>query len=403
MVSNLVWRDAVFDELVRLKRGYDLPNQDIVEGEYPVVTSTNIKAHHYKYKVEPPGVVTGRSGSLGQVQFVTEKYWPLNTALYVKDFRENNPRFAYYFLQIMKLENFNSGAGVPTLNQNHLHKLKIKLPTKKVQKKIAAILSAYDDLIENNKRRISLLENMAEEIYREWFVRFRFPGYQNAEFEKGIPKGWDEIRLDSFCEKVTDGTHDTPMPTEVGRYLVTGKNIKNSQINFSGSYFISENDHREISKRSGLKEWDILFSNIGTIGETAVVGENPDYSVKNIIIFRPKNSHQSLYLDQVLKTPAIIDHLLLIATGASQQFIGLGVARGYKILNPGSDLIELFSKKVVSILQQIKTIQKVNNKLSSTKNTLLPRLISGKLSVENLNIQFPPSMLTENMETLKRT
>ena len=295
----------------------------------------------------------------------------------------------------LQMQSISQGTTQDNMSVGKLLSIDFPAPEVEAQKKIAAILSAYDDLIENNKRRISLLEKMAEEIYREWFVRFRFPGYKNAEFEKGIPKGWNEIRLDDFCEKVTDGTHDTPKPTETGYYLVTGKNIKNSQINFNGSYFISENDHREISKRSGLKEWDILFSNIGTIGETAVVCEKPDYSVKNVIIFRPKNRHQSMYLSQVLKTPAIIDHLLLIATGASQQFIGLGIARGYKILNPGSDLIESFSENVDSIYEQITTFQKINEKLHVTKNMLLPRLISGKLSVENLDIQFPSSMQQE--------
>src|SRR5690349_15347243 len=138
------FRENIFDNFIRLNRGFDLPDTNLIEGLYPVVASTSIKAYHNEYRAKGPGVVTGRSGSLGSVQYIQADYWPLNTALYVKNFKGNYPKFVFYFLQQMHLENFNSGAGVPTLNQNHLHTLKISTPNTSVQKKIAAILSAYD-------------------------------------------------------------------------------------------------------------------------------------------------------------------------------------------------------------------------------------------------------------------
>ena len=184
-----------FDDFVRLNRGFDLPDSQIVEGIYPVVASTNIKAYHNQYKIEPPVVVTGRSGSLGQVQYIDQKCWPLNTALYSKDFKGNHPKYVYYYLQMMHLEQYNAGAGVPTLNQNHLHNLKILVHSIDEQKKIASILSAYDSQIENNQKRIKLLEQMAENLYKEWFVRFRFPGYESEVFEAGMPKGWRMERM----------------------------------------------------------------------------------------------------------------------------------------------------------------------------------------------------------------
>jgi len=166
-----------FDDFIKLNRGFDLPDSQIEEGEYPVIASTSVKAYHKEYKVEGPMVTTGRSGSLGKVVYTEGRCWPLNTTLYVKDFKGNNPRYVYYFLQTMHLEQFNAGAGVPTLNQNHLHSLKILVHTKEGQRKIASILSTYDSLIENNTKRIKLLEQMAENLYKEWFVRFRFPGH----------------------------------------------------------------------------------------------------------------------------------------------------------------------------------------------------------------------------------
>ena len=199
-------KKITFDEFVRLNRGFDLPDCDIISGKYPVVASTNIKAYHNEYKVEPPVVVTGRSGSLGSVQYITEKCWPLNTSLYAKNYRGNNPRYVYYYLQTMHLEQYNAGAGVPTLNQNHLQRLKITVHSFSEQEKVVEILSAYDDLIDINNKRIKVLEQMAENLYKEWFVRFRFPGHETAEFENGVPKGWKENRLEQFGISLDSGS-----------------------------------------------------------------------------------------------------------------------------------------------------------------------------------------------------
>ena len=166
-------RRILFKDFVVLQRGFDLPSKDMVDGPYPVFGSTSIIGHHNEYKIEPPGVVTGRSGSLGFVQYVREKYWPHNTALWVKDFKGNLPQYVYYYLQTLDLKRFNSGAGVPTLNRNDLDTLEIAVHALSSQHKIAAILSAYDDLIENNTRRIKILEEMAQMIYHGGNTRRR--------------------------------------------------------------------------------------------------------------------------------------------------------------------------------------------------------------------------------------
>ena len=318
----------------------------------------------------------------------------------------NNRYLRYYFgseffqktLQLWA----SSGSTRDYIGITEQQKLPVIIPPIEKQKKIAAILCAYDDLIENNKRRIALLEKMAEEIYREWFVRMRFPGHEKVKFVKGVPEGWEVTRLQNFCDKVTDGTHDTPKPTLEGVYLVTGKNLKNGQVDFESAYKISVNDHINISKRSGLKVWDILFSNIGTLGSLALVTENVNYSVKNIIIFRPKDSHQSLYLYCLLREQSVVELMHMISSGASQQFISLGVARGFQVFNPGSALIKRFGENILPIQKKIQLLEASIAALAKNRALLLTRLISGKLSVEDLNIHFPPSMqeptTTEQLE-----
>ena len=187
-----------FKDFITLQRGFDLPKKDMIEGSVPVIGSTSIIGYHNQFKISPPGVITGRSGSLGIIQYITKNYWPQNTSLWTKDFKGNLPRYVYYFLQTLDLKNFNSGAGVPTLNRNHLDTLEIQVHNYQDQEKIAAILSAYDDLIENNTRRIKILEEMAQALYREWFVEFRFPGHEDVEMVddgcgRMILEGWGEV------------------------------------------------------------------------------------------------------------------------------------------------------------------------------------------------------------------
>lgn len=265
------WCEDIFNNFIKLNRGFDLPNHQIIEGSYPVVASTNIKAYHKEYKVNPPGVITGRSGSLGTVQYVNEKYWPLNTTLYTKDFKGNFPKFVYYFLQTMHLELFNSGVGVPTLNQNHLHKLRIKIPSVPIQKKIAAILSAYDDLIENNNRRIAILEKMAEEIYREWFVRMRFPGHEKVKFHKGVPDGWEINKVASIGKIVTGKTPSTIIPKYYnGDYLfIKTPDMHNKFFVFNTEETLTEDGLKSQTSQTIPKN-SICVSCIGTGGVVAI-------------------------------------------------------------------------------------------------------------------------------------
>ena len=125
------WEEKRFDEVCVLQRGFDLPTHSRFEGEYPLVSSNGITDSINQWKVKAPGVVTGRSGTIGNVHFIEEDFWPLNTALYIKDFYGNDERFIYYFLTAFDLSKYSSGAGVPTLNRNNVHIVKVSIPKSK--------------------------------------------------------------------------------------------------------------------------------------------------------------------------------------------------------------------------------------------------------------------------------
>jgi type I restriction enzyme S subunit len=158
------WRDCKLGDVLTLKRRYDLPQREREPGPFPIVSSSGITGYHLEAKAKGPGVVTGRYGTLGEVFYITQSFWPLNTSLYVKDFKNNDPRFVSYLLRTLNFESKNAAGAVPGVNRNHLHEMDVCVPPVLVQRRIAGILSAYDDLIENNLRRIRILEEMARSL-----------------------------------------------------------------------------------------------------------------------------------------------------------------------------------------------------------------------------------------------
>lgn len=125
------WEKIPFGEALTLQRGFDLPVSQRIPGKYPIYASTGINGYHEKPKVKSPGVVTGRSGSLGTVMYIAEDFWPLNTTLWIKEFKKVDAVFALHLLQTLKLEQYNGGAAVPTLNRNDVHKIEILCPPNK--------------------------------------------------------------------------------------------------------------------------------------------------------------------------------------------------------------------------------------------------------------------------------
>ncbi|MBE2189583.1 MAG: restriction endonuclease subunit S [Candidatus Kapabacteria bacterium] len=169
------WEEKKFDEVCVLQRGFDLPTNSRFEGDYPLVSSNGITDRINEWKIKAPGVVTGRSGTIGNVHFIEEDFWPLNTALYIKEFHGNNERCIYYFLLQFDLGKYSSGAGVPTLNRNNVHSVKIWFPKSIEEQK--TIVRHLDELrAETQKleavyqKKIDDLEELKKSILQKAFA-----------------------------------------------------------------------------------------------------------------------------------------------------------------------------------------------------------------------------------------
>lgn len=387
------WSTKKIKEFCEFKYGKNLPADKRVDGPYPVYGSSSIASYHEDYLIEAPGLIIGRKGTVGKVQLSKENYFPIDTTFYVdKTCTKENIYFLYYFFQLCGFEEMDSDAAVPGLNRNAAVNLKVKLPPIGVQNKITAVLSSYDALIENNLKRIKLLEEMAKITYEEWFIRMKFPGHESAVFdeETGLPEGWAKRPISDFCEKITDGTHDSPKQVEQGVPLITGKHIENGFINFDSAYLISYEDHEKIKKRSGLSHWDILFSNIGTLGNTGVVTENFEYSCKNVVIFKRKHGFE-YFLYSYLSNEHTVNKLDNMSSGVAQKFYSLKFIRALEETLPSDDLIKEFN----TLAEPIYAAKfKLNNQiklLKEARDTLLPRLMTGMIDIEQ--VELPEAML----------
>ena len=165
------WEQRKLIMVAPLQRGFDLPAEKNIPGVYPVMMSNGIGAYHNEYKVKGPGVVTGRSGTIGNLQYVESAFWPHNTTLWVTKFYGNHPKFIYYLYEKIDLKRYKAGSGVPTLNRNDVHDTMVFFPaSRKEQELISAVLTYLDDLITLHQRKLELLQNIKKSLLDKMFV-----------------------------------------------------------------------------------------------------------------------------------------------------------------------------------------------------------------------------------------
>ena len=191
------WEQRKVSDIAPLQRGFDLSTTNMKAGKYPVVMSNGIGGYHSKYKAKGPGVVTGRSGTIGRLHYIKDDYWPHNTALWVTSFKGNHPKFVYYLYQQLGLERFGSGSGVPTLNRNDVHDAIVPVPHAEEQAQIAACFSQLDHLITLHQRKYEKLQNMKKACLEKMFPQ---NGSNVPEIRfKGFTEAWEQRKVSDIA------------------------------------------------------------------------------------------------------------------------------------------------------------------------------------------------------------
>ena len=238
------WISKTIGDIAPLQRGFDLPTRQICNGKIPVVYSNGIMNHHSSYKCVAPGLVTGRSGTIGKFTYIEDGYyWPHNTSLWVTDFHDNNPKFIYYLYQTIHIEQYSTGSGVPTLNRNNVHRHKTFIPKLKEQNKIAAFLSLLDERISTQSKIIDKLQSLIKGLNDTLYAQHG-----------------DEL-LTSFAEL---GTSYSGLSDKSAQDFGSGKSFI-TYLNVYSNNVINENDFQYVTIKKGEKQnvveyGDVLFT-----------------------------------------------------------------------------------------------------------------------------------------------
>jgi len=327
--------------------------------------------------------------SVARTCVVPDEVLPARVNQHVSIIRPNkdvDSRYLNYYLASPAMQGYllniaSTGASRNAITKGMIEKLVIPFPDMDSQRRIASILSVYDNLIENNNKRIRLLEQMAENLYKEWFVRFRFPGHENAEFENGLPKGWGMERIGNVCETIGGGTPSTSK-TEYwngGIKWVTPSDItsKNSLPLLKVEVSITEEGLKNSSAKL-LPPYTILMTSRASIG---FFGVAPFEVCTNqgFISIIPQNDNLRMYMLYMLKSRK--DEIIANANGSTFLEISKGRFRKMKMVVPSNIILDLFENKTRTIFDETLKLEQQNTTLTRQRDLLLPRLMSGKLEV----------------------
>lgn len=366
------WREVKLGEFVFFQRGHDLPKSQMKNGEIPVAGSNGIIGYHDTATMEK-GITIGRSGNIGTPKFYPNKFWAHNTVLYVKNFFSNDERFAYYFLRTIDFSGFNTGSAVPTLNRNHIHELLIKIPPLPEQQAIASVLSSLDDKIDLLHRQNKTLEEMAQTLFRQWFV-------------ENVGEDWEISDLSQIISLQNGYAFKSKDFISSGNNAVIKiKNISNSVINIKQTDFISDEIANKTATQFKLKSGDILIAMTGAeIGKLGIMPKtkNNFFLNQRVAKLNPKFFGAEVLAYLHLRSDIGQDYIKNTATGSAQPNIsGIGIQKcpfpkltNDELLKYGFE-IKPYYEKIIQNLGQIQTLEHL-------RDTLLPKLMSGEVRVK---------------------
>ena len=354
----------------------------------------------------------GRSGSIGGGQFIGQDFWPLNTTLWVKDFKGNDPRYCYYLLKSIDFSSMNAGSGVPTLNRNHLHPMRVAKPPVSVQKSISGMLGSLDDRITLLRETNQTLEAIAQALFKSWFVDFDpvlakadgklpegideataalFPDAFDVSALGLVPKGWAAIPFRETIDVIGGGTPKTSVPEYWGGsipwFSVVDAPVASNVFVIDTEKHITEAGLNGSSTKL-LQEGTTIISARGTVGRLALTG-CPMTMNQSCYGLRGKAGDQYF---TYFSTARLVQQLKQRAHGSVFDTITQETFAGVSICYPSSKVIAEFERLTSPLMLRIRECLFQMHSLSNLRDTLLPRLISGQLRIGDAEAELEKAM-----------
>ncbi len=397
------WKTSTIGEQVTLQRGIDITKAQQRPGIVPVVSSGGISSYHDTAYAKAPGVVLGRKGTIGTVFYITDDYWPHDTSLWVRDFHNNDPRFVYYFFKSMAsdLAALDVGTANPALNRNHVHPIVVQWPELPEQRAIARILGALDDKIELNRRMNHTLEEMARALFKSWFVDFepvtakvegRVPFGMNAETASLFPAEFEETGDDYFYEipkgwtlKNLDDVADYENGLALQKFRPEGiESLPAIKIRELRQGFADESSDRvspNIKASCILEDGDVVFSWSGSLMIDLWCGGK---GALNQHLFKVTSGKYPKWFYYFWTEHHLVD-FQDIAEGKATTMghIQRHHLTSAKVVVPSDDILGRADKTIAPLLDSIIKNRVQNKTLITIRDSLLPKLMSGEVSVRN--------------------
>src|SRR5690554_326148 len=435
------WVTVPLGDVLTLQRGHDLPTQNRLSGEIPILGSSGITGFHNEAKATGPGVTVGRSGnSMGEISYSDKDFWPLNTALYVTDFKGNDPKFLYYLLQTIDFDQFNSGSAQKSLNRNAVYPFEVEIPKSRAeQERISSVLSSLEEKVGVNQKINQTLEQMAQAIFKSWFVDFEPVKAKIAALEAGgseedallaamqaisakdeielarlqaeQPEQYAELRAtaelfpsamqDSELGEILKGWYVSQIGDEVtvvGGGTPSTKNPnfwENGEINWTSPKDLSNladkvlvETERKVTEAglakisSGLLPVDtVLMSSRAPVGYLALA-KIPVAVNQGYIAMKCEKALSPEFVIQWCA--AHMDEIKSRASGTTFAEISKKNFKIIPVVMPTESLISIYSKQASSLYEAIENNVRESDTLAKLRDSLLPKLLSGELSVSDV-------------------
>ena len=390
-------------DVLTLQRGFDLPKKNRKAGNIPLVSSSGISDYQAESKVKPPAVITGRYGTLGQVFYLEEPCFPLNTTLWVKDFKGNSPKFCKYLLETIDYYSCSDKAAVPGVNRNHLEELLVRKVSRQDQKAIAHVLGTLDKKIELNQKMNQTLEDIAKAIFKSWFVDFdpvrakmeKKPTGLSPEIDElfpdelvdseigEIPKGWKLSMLSEVFD--IQGGSQPPAKTfidEEEEGYVRLLQIRDYDNSNHKTYVPAKKNLRLVD------EDDVLIGRYGS-GNGKFMEDSLGRPLRglsgaiNVAVVRtiPKLENSREFIATMISSGLFYKWIV----GGSARAVQAGFKKDdldyIKLPVPSPEILSVYEEFGSLIWAKTKTFREKNRILAELRNTLLPKLISGQLRI----------------------
>ena len=342
------WRNGELGNFITLKRGFDLPQQKREDGQVPIFSSSGITGTHSTAMVNAPGVITGRYGTIGEVFYAAEDFWPLNTTLFVEDFHGNDAKFIYYFLKTLEWSKFTSASAVPGINRNTVHKEAVSLPDIETQRRIASTLSMLDEKIKTNTEINDNLQQQAQAIYSSMFIDNPDPAWSHGHLSDLIT-----VKYGKDHKKLADGIYPVYGSGGIMRYV----------------------------ERPLYNKESVLIPRKGTLNNVMYVNQ-PFWSVDTMFYTEMKLPNVAKFVYHFVKAK----DLASMNAGSAVPSMTTDILNAMEVVIPSASALEEFESLVAPMYEAMEANDVQSKALSQIRDTLLPKLMSGEIDVSDVQL-----------------